>query len=63
MFRVGKYQEGHPKGISGAGYMIFKDRRMGGLIDVTGEAFVDDGRRTPWMGMALRNAQSLTPKS
>jgi len=37
-------------------------RKMGCLIDVTDEAFVDDDRRAVWMGMALRHAQSLPPK-
>jgi hypothetical protein len=43
--------------------MMFTGRKMGGLIDVTDEAFVDDDRRAIWMGMALRHAQSLPPKS
>jgi hypothetical protein len=42
--------------------MMFTDRKMGCLIDVTDEAFVDDDRRAVWMGMALRHAQSLPPK-
>jgi hypothetical protein len=29
---------------------------MGGLIDVTDVAFVDDDRRAIWMGMAQRHA-------
>ena len=45
------------------GAMMFTDRKMGCLIDVTDEAFVDDDRRAVWMGMALRHAQSLPPKS
>ena len=61
MFRVGKEQEA--KAIEGAGDMMFTGRKMGGLIDVTDEAFVDDNRRALWMGMALRHAQSLPPKS
>ena len=43
--------------------MMFTGRKMGGLIDVTDEAFVDDKRRALWMGMALPHAQSLPPKS
>ncbi len=61
MFRVGKDQEA--EAIEGAGDMMFKGRKMGGLIDVTNDAFVDDDRRALWMGMALRHAQSLPTKS
>ena len=63
MFRVGKDQEAEAKAIEGAGDMMFAGRKMGGLIDVTDDAFVDDNRRALWMGMALRHAQSLPPKS
>ena len=54
---------GRGQAIKGAGDMMFTGRKMGGLIDVTDEAFVDDNRRALWMGMALRHAQSLPPKS
>ena len=57
------YQEAEAKAIEGAGDIMFTDRKMGGLIDVTDETFVDDDRRALWMGMALRHAQSLPPKS
>lgn len=63
IFRVVKDQEAEAKAIEGAGYMMFTGRKMGGLIDVTDEAFVDDNRRALWKGMALRHAQSLPPKS
>ena len=43
--------------------MMFTGRKMGGLIDVADEAFVDDERCTLRMGVALRHAQSLPPKS
>ena len=62
MFRVGKDQEAEAKA-EGAVDMMFTGRKMGGLIDVTDEAFVDDNRRALCMGMALRHAQSLPPKS
>jgi hypothetical protein len=51
------------KAIEGAGDIMFTGRKMGGLIDVTDDAFIDDDRRAIWMGMALRHAQSLPPKS
>ena len=40
MFRVGKDQEAEAKAIEGAGDMMFTGRKMGGLINVTDEAFV-----------------------
>ena len=57
------YQEAEAKAIEGAGDIMFTDRKMGGLIDVTDEAIVNDDRRALWMGIALRHAQSLPPKS
>ena len=63
MFRVVKDQEAEAKAIEGAGDMMFTGRKMGGLIDVTDEGFVDNNRRALWMRMALRHAQSLPPKS
>ena len=58
-----KYQEAEAKAIEGAGDIMFTGRKMGGLIDVTDEAIVNDDRRALWMGIALRHAQSLPPKS
>ena len=63
MFRVGKDQEAKAKAIEGAGDIMFTGRKMGGLIEATDDAFIDDDRRAIWMGMALRHAQSLPPKS
>ena len=63
MFRVGKDQEANAKAIEGAGDIMFTGRKMGGLIEVTDDAFIDDDRRAIWMGMALRQSQSLPPKS
>ena len=56
-----KYQEA--EAIEGAGDIMFTGRKMGGLIDVTDEAIVNDDRLALWIGMALRHAQSLPPKS
>ena len=58
-----KYQKTEAKAIEGAGDIMFTGRKMGGLIDVTDEAIVNDDRRALWMGIALRHAQSLPPKS
>ena len=63
MFCVGKDKEAEAKAIEDAGHVMFTGRKMGGLIDVTDDAFVDDDRRALWMGMALRHAQSLPTKS
>ena len=56
MIRVGKDQETDAKAFEGADDMMFTFRKMGGLIDVTNVAFVDDDRRAIWMGMAQRHA-------
>ena len=56
MIRVGKDQETGAKAFEGADDMMFTFRKMGGLIDVTNVAFVDDDRRAIWMGMAQRHA-------
>ena len=58
-----KYQEAEAKAIEGAVDIMFTGRKMGGLIDVTDEAIVNDDRRALWIGIALRHAQSLPPKS
>ena len=62
-FASAKYQEVEAKAIEGAGDIMFTGRKIGDLIDVTDEAIVNDDRRALWMGMALRHAQSLPPKS
>jgi hypothetical protein len=56
MIRVSKDQETDAKAFEGADDMMFTFRKMGGLIDVTDVAFVDDDRRAIWMGMAQRHA-------
>ena len=56
MIRDGKDQETDAKAFEGPNYMMFTFRKMGGLIDVTDVAFVDDDRRAIWMGMAQRHA-------
>jgi len=35
---------------------MFTGHKMGGLIDVTDEAIVNDDRRALWMGIAMRRA-------
>jgi len=62
MFRVGKDREAQARAIPGAGPMQFTGRRMGGMIDVSDEAFQDDTRRTQWLALALTNARALPAK-
>ena len=62
MFRVGKTREAKARAIDGAGPMQFTGRPMGGMIDVTEEAFVDDARRAEWLQLAMANARALPPK-
>lgn len=63
MFCVGKSLGAAAKALEDLGEMIFTGGKISGLIDVTDNAFVDDNRRVLWMGMALRHAHSLPPKS
>ncbi len=62
MFRIGKPREAEALEIEGAGPMKFTGRPMGGMIDVTEEAFQDDERRANWLQLALTNAKSLPAK-
>jgi hypothetical protein len=52
MFRVGKDQETAALSIDGALPLGFTGRKMGGMIDVTDDAFIDDGRRGQWVTLA-----------
>jgi TfoX/Sxy family transcriptional regulator of competence genes len=63
MFRIGKDAEAEALAIEGAGPMMFTDKRMGGLIDVSDDALADDDRCAAWMAMALAHARSLPPKA
>lgn len=62
MFRVGKPREDAARAIPGAGPMQFTGRPMGGMIDVTDDAFQDDDRRGQWLKLSIENARSLPPK-
>ena len=62
MFRVGKPREAEALAIEGAGPMTFTGRKMGGMIEVAEDAFVDDARRSKWITLSLENARSLPPK-
>ena len=62
MFRIGKDREAEARAIDGAGPMNFTGRPMGGMIDVTEEAFQGDARRALWLALSLTNARSLPGK-
>ena len=62
MFRVGKDHEAQALAIDGVVPMAFTGRRMGGLVDMVEEAFVDDGRRANCMALALDFVRSLSAK-
>lgn len=62
MFRVGKEREEKALLIDGAFEMGFTGRRMGGMIEVEGEALADDQRRRRWLQLALAFVKELPPK-
>ena len=62
MFRVGKDNEAQALAIHGVVPMAFTGRRMGGLVDMAEDAFIDDGRRADCMALALDFVRSLPAK-
>ena len=62
MFRVGKDNQAAALAIKGASPMAFTGRPMGGLVDVTDEAMVDDARRAGLMRLALDFVGALPAK-
>ncbi len=62
MFRVGKDNEAQALAIDGVVPMAFTGRRMGGLVDMAEEAFIDDRRRADCMALALAFVGSLSAK-
>lgn len=62
MFRVGKDNEGEALALEGAGPMEFTGRRMGGMVDVTDEALVDDTTRAALMALSLDFVKALPAK-
>jgi len=62
MFRVGKDNEGKALALEGAGPMEFTGRRMGGMVDVTDEALVDDTTRAALMALSLDFVKALPAK-
>ena len=62
MFRVGKIRMDDALSLHGAGPMTFTGKAMGGMVDVSDDAMVDDALRQQFLYMALENARSLPPK-
>ena len=62
MFRVGKDRHEAALALEGATPMACTGRPMGGLVDVTDDAIVDDTRRARLLALALENVRSLPPK-
>ena len=62
MFRVGKDNEAQVLAMDGVAPMAFTGRRMGGLVDMTEEAFIDERRRAGCMALALDFVRSLPAK-
>lgn len=62
MARVGKAAEAQALEIEGVRPLSFTGRKMGGMVDVSDEAYEDDTRRRQVLQMALSYAQSLPPK-
>jgi len=62
MARVGKPREAEALAIDGCDPLSFTGRKMGGMVDVSDEAYVDDTRRGQILALAITNARSLPPK-
>lgn len=62
MFRVGKESEAKALEIEGASPWRLTGRKMGGLVDVSGEALEDDGKRSLWLGLALDFVKPMPSK-
>ena len=62
MFRVGKERHAEALQIDGALEMAFTGRKMGGMVDATDEAMVDDARRAQLVALAKKNVASLPPR-
>jgi hypothetical protein len=62
MFRVGKDNEETALAIEGAYPLGFTGRKMGGLIDVSDDAFSDDTKRIQWLDLALSFVSTFPAK-
>jgi TfoX/Sxy family transcriptional regulator of competence genes len=62
MFRVGKDNEPAALDIVGAKPLGFTGRKMGGLIDVDIDAFINDDKRAAWLSLAFDFVGKLPAK-
>ena len=62
MFRVGKDNEAAALDIKGAKPLGFTGRKMGGLIDVDIDAFIEDDKRAAWLSLAFDFVGQLPAK-
>jgi len=62
MFRVGKENEAPALAVEGAGDMTFTGKKMGGMVDVSDDALVDDARRNTLMELAYNFVGGLPAK-
>ena len=62
MARVGKAAEAEALTIPGVAPLSFTGRKMGGMVDVSGETLSDDALRSRIVGLAVAHAASLPPK-
>lgn len=62
MYRVGKANESAALAVPGAAEMGFTGRRMGGFVELAGEAVADDAARTRLLSLALEFVGGLPAK-
>lgn len=62
MFRVGKPAEPEALTVPGVAPLSFTGRKMGGMVEMSAEAFADDAARQRVIAMARAHAASLPPK-
>ncbi len=62
MFRVGKENDAQALALEGVQPMQFTGRKMGGFVEVTDEAVVDEARRVRLMALAQAFVETLPAK-
>ncbi|MEM6634757.1 MAG: TfoX/Sxy family protein [Pseudomonadota bacterium] len=62
MYRVGKGAEAEALSLPSVQPLSFTGRRMGGMVEVEGDAMEEDGIRASLITMSLAHAASLPPK-
>ena len=62
MARVGKANEAEALKIEGVAPLSFTGRPMGGMVDVSDDAFEDDTRRAQILALAFANVRAMPTK-